>query len=177
MTVSTTHGVGASAVLAPVQPREKGRDHVRPSDNPRQHEGAESSPLVDYFRERDGDDPAGALDLLAPEVGYHLMPKPGVEISGTGRERLRTTLSGMTGRPGLHHLVAEGAVGGVQFVVGHRIEDGEPVGTFLAAATATASGEITQYVGAFFDSMNLGEPQVADGEPLIGGGAQEAGRR
>lgn len=150
---------------------------MRPSDNPRQDEDAASSPLVDYFRERDAADPASALDRLAPEVRYHLMPRPGVEISGTGRERLRTTLAGMTARPGLHHMVAEGAAGGMQFVVGHRLEDGEPVGTFLAAATASESGQITQYVGAFFDSLNLGEPRAVDEGSAAGAGVREAGRR
>ena len=121
------------------------------------------SALVAYFRDRDGADPAGALDRLASDVAYHLMPKPGVEISGTGRERLRATLAGMTGRPGRHRLVAARIADGVQLVVGHRIEDGEPVGTFLAAATTSASGEISQYVGAFFDSMNLSGLDSGDG--------------
>ena len=111
--------------------------------------------LLDYFDLRDGDDPPSALNLLSDDVGYHLMPAPGTEISGTGRERLRSTLARVSGRPGLHRIVANATSGRVQFVVGHRVQGAEVVGSFLAVATTNETGELAEYLGAYFDSTVL----------------------
>lgn len=112
---------------------------------------ASNSLLIDYYTARDGADPVSALELLASDVQYHLMPAPGLEISGRGRDELRSVLSGIKGKPGKHRVVAAATSNGVEFVLGHRVQDGMPVGSFIAVATASADGALSTYLGAYFD--------------------------
>jgi hypothetical protein len=108
------------------------------------------SPLVDYFARRDGENPMQALDLLAPDVRFHLMPQPGIELAGVGRETLRTALSNVSGPLPTHDVRGVCDADGLQFVLGHRVVDGRRLGTFVAVATADARGLIDGYVGAYF---------------------------
>jgi hypothetical protein len=113
--------------------------------------------LVEYYAERDGVDPMGALRLLAADVRFHLMPVPGVEISGTSLAALRQELSGFVGSPAKHRILLHGDSGGIEFAVGHRVADGVVLGTFVAVAVPNSDGLLATYIGAYFDGTPVME--------------------
>jgi hypothetical protein len=114
--------------------------------------------LTDYFALRDGADPMSALDLLAEDVRYHLMPAPGMEISGGSREALHSALEDVQGPLAKHHIVTSCESAGLQFTLGHRVLDDKVLGSFIAAAVTNQDGLLSTYFGAYFDGSTVVKP-------------------
>lgn len=107
-----------------------------------------------YFADRDSSDPDGALDMLSSDVRYHLMPKPGIEIVGTGRASLRSQLSALPSEQIGHQVLWAASNGALEFVVGNRTTGDDVLGTFAAVALVRR-GELSAYFGTYFDGSIL----------------------
>jgi hypothetical protein len=106
-----------------------------------------------YFAALDGPDPYASLELVSDEVEFTIQWASGADRASRqlrgGREELRAFIDAGDMSGWAHHVLFGACDDGVEFVLGEtRYDNGERIGTFLAAAQLDADGRMVRYMVA-----------------------------
>lgn len=113
------------------------------------------STLVAYYAAVDAGDFDLAMSLLDPDVEF-VMHLPATTNRGSGREGLRSYLTGRGDVVRAHVPLRVSVVDDVEFVHGAVVDDGvTTTGHFTAAVSKTASGQIIRYQVVFATDFTL----------------------
>ncbi|XKH52449.1 hypothetical protein LG284_10520 [Citricoccus nitrophenolicus] len=102
-----------------------------------------------YMRALDGNDPAGAMELVEPDVSFNIVLPKGT-VSGSSREDLQGYVSGRPPVVRRHNILRTTRSGDFETVYGVVTDDGLETGAFLASARISARGLLQRYL-VYFD--------------------------
>jgi len=78
---------------------------------------------------------------------------------GRSRQALEEHLTEFAEPAPKHSVVGHATAGAFEFVIGHRVTDGQVVGTFIAAASTSSTGKLSRYLGSYFEGT-LAAPEA-----------------
>lgn len=101
-----------------------------------------------YMGALDGNDPAGAMDLVEPDVSFNIFIPSGT-VSGTSREELWGYVSGRPPLVRRHNILRTTRSGDFETTYGVVTDDGRETGAFLASARISEHGRLQRYLVYF----------------------------
>jgi hypothetical protein len=116
--------------------------------------GGDGMGLKDYMAAMDSDDPTTALDWLDDDIHYLLALPAGV-VTGHSKKDFADYIDSRTPIERIHHVARHQVDGETEFVVGTVTEQGRLAGSFLSAATLSASGRLLRYESFFTPDFQL----------------------
>lgn len=102
-----------------------------------------------YMGALDGNDPAGAMELVEPDVSFNIV-LPQSTVSGSSREDLWGYVSGRPPVVRRHNILRSTQSGDFETVYGVVTDDGRETGAFLASARISERGLLQRYL-VYFD--------------------------
>jgi hypothetical protein len=110
--------------------------------------------LKDYMAAMDSDDPTTALDWLDDDIQY-LLALPTAAVTGHSKKDFADYIDSRNPIERVHHVVRHQVDGETEFAAGTVTEQGRFVGSFLSAATVSASGRLLRYESFFTPDFQL----------------------
>jgi hypothetical protein len=110
--------------------------------------------LRDYMAAMDSDDPTTALAWLDDDIHY-ILALPGGAVTGQSKKDFAGYIDSRNPIERIHHVVRYQVDGDTEFAVGTVTEQGRFAGSFLSAATLSASGRLLRYESFFTPDFQL----------------------